>query len=183
MYYLKCTKKVRDFAGIMTESKDTAVDDPTDLGSWYIHMCMVDRKKTLIFMNERTLMSFIAYGVKKSNCSDIPLMFLHGLEQLLQMEEVPDDRIVQILSTYAGIGYANTDSRSALGNLNDLVATYKHYILDDGGFLYCDLHGAIHIINRIPQRNLGWKSSAEAMQEILTLREVDLWRKPKLQNR
>jgi hypothetical protein len=167
MHYLKCTKLVRDFTGIIPESISPAIDDSTDLGSWYVNMFTVDRRKTLIFMNERTLMSFVAYGVKKSNCSDLRPVFLHGVEQLLQMEEVPYDRIVQIVDEYADIRYVKTDSRSALGSMNDLVEHYKYSILDQGGFSYCDLYESIYYANRTPQRKLGWRYSVDAMHEIL----------------
>lgn len=165
MFYLKCTKSVRDFAGLETEYINGPVRDPSDLGSWYVNMFTVDRRKTLIFMNERTLVSFIAYGVKKSNCSDLRSLFLRGFEQLLRMEQVPDNRIEQIIQRYVDTRYAKTDSRSTLGNLNDLVATYKHAILCDGGFSYCNLGNVIHNVNRTPQRNLGWQTSIEAMLE------------------
>lgn len=167
MPYLKCTKVVRDFAGIKTDGMQATVETPNEFGNWYVNMFTVDRKKTLIFMNERTLMSFIVYGLKKSNCSDLHPIFLGGIEQLLQMEDVPEDRIGQIIKTYAAIRYAKTDNRASLGNMNDLVFAYKVFVLDGGGFSHCDLYETIHRINRTPQRNLGWRYSVEAMREIL----------------
>ena len=167
MHYLKCTRIVRDFTGIIPEPTGTAVDDATGLGSWYVHMFTVDRRKTLIFMNERTLMSFVVYGIKKSNCSDLHPLFLHGVEQLLQSEKVPDDRILEIVRDYAGIRYAKTDNRSALGSINDRVEHYKYSIMDKGGFVHCDLYESMYHANRIPQRKLGWRYSVEAMHEIL----------------
>jgi hypothetical protein len=167
MLYLKCTKKVLDFAGIKADFIPAVMNEPTDLGSWYVNMFTVDRKKTLIFMNERTLMSFIAYGVKKSNCSDLRPMFFGGLEQLLQMEKVPDDRMGQIIKSYADTRYSKTDSRTSLGNMNDLVFAYKLFILDGGGFSHCGVGEIIRRVNRTPQRNLGGRYSIDAMREIL----------------
>lgn len=167
MHYLKCTKIVREFTGIIPEPIASTVSGSADLGSWYVNMFTVDRRKTLIFMNERTLMSFVVYGLKRSNCSDLRPAFLYGVEQLLQMEEVPDDRIVKIVDEYAGLRYARTDSRSALGSMNDLVEHYKYSIMGKGGFSHCDLYEVIHDANRIPQRKLDWRYSVEAMQEII----------------
>lgn len=167
MLYLKCTKIVRDFAGIRAGSIDKRLDEPCVFGSWYVNMFTVDRRKTLIFMSERTLMSFISHGVKKSNSSDIRHIFLCGLEHLLQMEDVRENKIRQIINTYADARYAQTDSRSALGNLNDLVFACKYDILYNGGFSRCHIGNIIQAVNRTPQRNLGWRTSIKVMHERL----------------
>jgi hypothetical protein len=128
-------------------------------------MFTVDRRKTLIFMNERTLLSFIIVGAKKSNCSDLRRPFLDGLEQLLLLEEIPVADIERVIKEYASIGYAKTDSRSTIGNMNDLVYLYKYTILDKGGFTSCDVGKVIYNMNRRPQWKLDLGSSVEALRE------------------
>ena len=54
-------------------------------------------------MNEQTLMSFIVYGVKKSNAAELRRVFLHGLGQLLRMEEVPEILTEQIIESYTDV--------------------------------------------------------------------------------
>lgn len=112
-------------------------------------------------------MSFIVFGVKKSNCSDLREIFLRGLEQLLLTEDVSVYRTRMVIEQYKAIRYAKTDSRSALGNLNDVVFSYKVNILDRGGFSHCNIGEIIQNINRTPQRNLGWRYSINAMHELL----------------
>lgn len=166
MAHLKCTKKVRDFCGIQVETPLSI--EPAFLGDWYVNMFTVDRRKTLIYMNEKTLLSFISFGVKKSNCSDLGLILRRGLEQLLQMESIPASQINLILSEYNFVRYSKTDSRSALGNMNDLIFLYKHTILDDGGLESCNVGDIIQQMNRTPQRNLGWKNSVSTLQQTIT---------------
>lgn len=170
--YLKCTKKVRDFCGI--QSEEVLASEPTLLGDWYVNMFTVDRKKTLIFMNEQTLLSFICFGLKKSNCSDLGLILRRGIEQLLTMEAISVSQIDMLLKEYISLGYANTDSRSALGNMNDLTYLYKHAILDNGGFESCNLNEIIRQMNRMPQRKLGWKDSVSSLQEKLDRKKIGI---------
>lgn len=167
MHYLKCTRIVCEFTGIVPEPEASVTDDATGLGNWYVNMFTVDRRRTLIFVNEPTLMSFVEYGLKRSKYSDLRPAFLHGVEQLLQMEDVPAHRIVPIVNEYAGIQYANTDSPSVLGSMNALVEHYRYSIQDQGGFSHCDLYRSIYYANRIPQKKLGWRFSVEALQELL----------------
>lgn len=167
MALLKCTKLVRDFAGIKVDAMSTAIYDQSALGSWYVHLFTVDRRRTLIFMNETTLMSFISYGIKKSHCSNLDIVFRRGLEQLLRMENVRENKIQEVVATYAELSFARTDSRSVLGTLNDLVGAYRHSILYDGGFLYCNIGDVIRDVNRTPQRNLSWQTSIVVMHERL----------------
>jgi hypothetical protein len=149
MQYLKCTQLVRDFLNIKAVIPLFEPTLPKIFGCWYVNVFTVDRKKTLIFMNEQTLLSFVVFGVKKSNCSDLGLVFRRGLEQLLCMENLPAYKIKKILQEYAVLQYSKTDSRSALGNLNDLIFHYKYIVLDHGGFDYCDVGNTIHNINRM----------------------------------
>lgn len=137
------------------------------LSDWYVNMFTVDRRKTLIFMNEQTLLSFISFGIKKSNCSHLDIILRRGIEQLLQMEAVPDPQIDALLREYFTVRYAKTDSRSALGSMNDLIFLYKYAILEDGGFAMCDVGKIIHYINRTPQRNLGWGNSISTLRRLL----------------
>lgn len=165
--YLHCTKKVRDFTGIdMEPSSDHSVPPPS-LGNWYVHMFTVDRRKTLVFLSDTTLLSFVTFGIKKSNSSDLRVLFLLGLKQLLWVEEVPDEKIEQVVSEYGSISYAKASDRTALGHMNDRVDRYKYRILDDGGFASCDVALMIHDMNRLPERKLNWRVPVEAMRKII----------------
>jgi len=107
-------------------------------------------------MNERTFLSFIAFGIKKSNIQKMQELFLKGLDEFLTSEGFGISAINNVFAGYGSIELAKTDGRSILGNMNDLAALYKHFILSEGGFENCDLSRIVSKINRTPQRNLGW---------------------------
>lgn len=154
----------------LREAELSGIKEPDSiLGNWYINLFTVDRRKTLIFMNERTLLSFIIFGMRKDNIGKFKEYFHRGLTQVLLMENVEDEKIEEILAQYETIEFTRTDSRTLLGNLNDLVDMYKHSILYDGGLKKCDLTSIIRQMNRTPQRNLGWNYSVETLAELLTM--------------
>lgn len=120
-------------------------------------------------MNERTLLSFILFGVRKANTRKdvLPEMCLQGLVQLLQFEGFSPESIRRIIEDCESKAYAKTDSRKVLGNMNDLVWMYEHMIWQEGGLEQCDLTALIRKMNRTPQRNLGWSYSIDLAREIL----------------
>lgn len=140
----------------------TPAEDQTGLGSWYVHKFTALRRKHLIFMSERTVLSFVLCGLRKSHCPHLPSMFLAGLSQLLTQEEIPSDQIERVLDGYRRFGFANTDSRVSLGVMNDLVYHYRYSIARDG-----DISETIRAINRIPQRTINWNNPVEQACRIL----------------
>jgi hypothetical protein len=172
MIQIRCTQKV--IKALSLKEKDLCdVKQPSGLlGNWYSNLFVLDRRKTLIFMNERTLLSFIITGIKKKNIKDLPIVFCNGINQLLLMENFDDNVISNVTNECLEIELTRTANRSLLGNLNDLIHLYKSFILADGGLNLCNLDSITKKINRTPQRKLEWSSSVEIAHEILNLRTV-----------
>jgi hypothetical protein len=167
MLQLRCTSKVIKFLGLKPGDLKEAKEPDSLLGDWYVNMFVVDRRKTLLFMNETTLLSFVIYGVRKDTIKKIPDLLLCGIDQLLTFEGLTIAEINKIFTRYESIEFTKTNSRSTLGNMNDLMELYKHSILYEGGLKHCALTDIIRRINRTPQRNLGWAKSIETVKQLL----------------
>ncbi len=167
MLQFRCTAKVQKEIGIKPKDLDEIVDGKSMLGNWYVNISTIDRRKVFLFVNERTLLSFILYGIKKSNVANIHEMFLKSLNQLLLMEGVDYLVIDKLNNEYLHLEYTKTNNKQVLGNMNDLMSLYKHFIYSDGGFKCCDLTGIIHRINKTPQKNIGWGFSIDLAKELL----------------
>lgn len=169
MLILKCTKKVQSYLNLTPSDLLESSSGEVLFGAWYVNMFMLDRRKALIFMSERTLLSFILFGVKKTNTSKswLPDICLSGIVQLLQLEQIPMEQIGRVIDDCFESGFSNTTSKSALGNMNDLVALYQFMVMYDGGLAHCNLNEIMQKINSTPQRNLGWKDSIEVSKELL----------------
>ena len=167
MLQLRCTKKVLDHFRI----SDPALAEPqsTDaaLGNWYVNLVKIDRRNTLIFMSERTLLSFVLFGVRKSNSTKLAEIFIHGAMQLLQLEGFTESEIASALGGDGILTVTKTDNRKALGNLNDLMRIYEHSVWYEHGFKHCDLWGIISSTNRMPQKNIGGGYSIDLARELV----------------
>lgn len=170
MLTLKCTRKVQEYLGLAKSDLSETPSGDSVLGAWYVNQFTLDRRKTFIFMSERTYLSFILLGARKSNSSKalFPEMCLAAIVQLLRTMDLPLPLIGKVIEDNFESRYARTDSKKVLGNFNDLVFLYRHFVMAGGGFARCNLSDIILRINRTPQRNLGWMNSTEATLEILS---------------
>jgi hypothetical protein len=166
MLQLHCTQKVRKQFGIDVDSHDSKPSNAA-LGNWYVNLGTIDRRKTLIFMSERTLLSFLLFGVKKQTQVSLADLFVRGLAQLLELEEFTEPQIHRAMGVGGHLQYSKTGNRKALGNLNDLQQLYTITILNEGGFSHCDLWAIIRKMNRMPQRNIGWAYSIELARDAI----------------
>ena len=167
MLQLRCTKKVLDTFGYKSANISEIVRPDSVLGNWYVTQTQIDRRKTLVFMNERTLLSFVRFGLRKDNAKDLELVAIKSIAQLLEHEGFTDSEIEFVLSDYMRIEVTKTDNRKALGSLNDLVRLYDVHIYSDGGFASCDLTAIMANVNRTPQRNIGWRYSIDVVKELI----------------
>lgn len=160
MLYLKCTTHVQKALGLTKANLSEPEPSEAPLGHWYVNRFDLARHKALVFMSEPTLLSFILYeGKKPLSPTTLPQMFLAGLSQLLLLRGFSQNVVEQAITPYHTGLFAKTDSRAALGSLNDIVARYQWSVEGDGGLDSCDLTAIIMQINKAPQRRLDWDSA------------------------
>jgi hypothetical protein len=173
MLQLRCTAKVIKLLGLKPGDLSEIKISESLLGNWYVNLFVVDRRKTLLFMNEPTLLSFVIYGVRKNNIRNINKILFRGIEQLLTFEGFAISEINRVFSGYETLEFTRTGSRSVLGNMNDLMDLYIHAILYERGLKHCDLTDIIRQINRTPQRNLGWAKSIDVARQLISTSKQD----------
>ena len=167
MLQFRCTAAVQKEFGLKPKDLDEIKEADTVLGNWYVNIATIDRRKTFLFVNERTLLSFILPGINQYNIANMHETFLKALNQLLLNEGVDYTLINNLNNEYFSLQHTKTDSKKILGNMNDLMSLYNHIIYSDGGLKYCDLTNTIHRINTTPQRNIGWGNSIDLAKELL----------------
>jgi len=167
MLQLRCTAKARKLAKIKDKDLSEPIANNTILGGWYLNVFQLGRRKAFIFMNERTLLSFIIFGVRSDNLKNFIGSFQLGLIQVLEIIGANRDQIERVISEYHSYCYTKTISKSVIGNMNDLVDLYQHFVWHDGGLENCDLDEIIFRINQTPQRNIDWNFSSTLTMELL----------------
>ncbi|RLD16045.1 hypothetical protein DRI50_02850 [candidate division KSB1 bacterium] len=169
MIQLRCTQTLLKGWNLKPEHLAEIKENTSPLGSWYAHLFTLDRRKTIIFVNENTLVSFIIYGVKKGDTEKLAQSFLLGVAQVLLMLGVTKDKIAQILTEYRDVEFTESVNSSLLDSLNDLVAYYKKHVQRNGRLKYTDVDTLIYLANKLPQYQLKWQSSIDYLHQILDM--------------
>lgn len=89
-----CTKKLLDFLG----TKPTKLtDDAPALFSWTANLITLNRRKTLIAINNETKCCFVLYGLTAKHLPNLPELFKNGIRQVLRSEYISPEIIEKYL--------------------------------------------------------------------------------------
>jgi len=139
------------------------------LGGWHANLLVINRRKCVLFINDKTLFNFIITGVKKAQFAQLHTLFKDHLQCILATEEIDTATRSQIMQEYQTICFANTNSKSVLGAMNDLAFHYEVHICDDGGVTGCLLPSIIHKLNRMRMKRLNYGYPIDALQNLYRL--------------
>jgi hypothetical protein len=169
MQLIKCTKKLQKEMGLKEADLVRHEPDVSLLGPWHANLIHIDRKKCVLFINDKTLFNFLVPDVVRSQLRDIDKLFRNWLECILSEEGFVAALKEKILSEYQEIGYADSSSKSVLGSMNDLAFHYKYLVLSGGGVHSYQVPEIIRKLNRMPMGALGYQYSIDALKALYGL--------------
>jgi hypothetical protein len=147
---------------------DLWLDDPnfSFLGQWHVNLLFIDRRKCVLFVNDRTLFNFIVPDVNRAQIRALPDLFLSSLSCVISAEEFPKEVKRRILEEYDEIALAKSSNRSVLGSANDLAYHYKLHILNAGGIHSWRVPEIIRHLNRMPMQAIKLKFPIEELRAL-----------------
>jgi hypothetical protein len=114
--YIGCTKKLLDYAGIKPAKSPTEMDP---LFMWTANLVTINRRKTLIAVNNATKSRFVLFGLTIKHLPKLPELMEQGIRTLLESESIRPDVIEQYLADCGGgLIFTPTASRSAIAFCN-----------------------------------------------------------------
>jgi hypothetical protein len=128
----------------------------------------IDRRKCILFTNEKTLYSFLVPKVKKDNLKNIVDEFLLDLSMNLQAEGIPIEVISKVMQEYSDIGFAKTVNKHVLGSMNELTFQYKDIIMNR--YARIEQVKALELnreINRTIMGGINYLKPVESLRELL----------------
>lgn len=138
------------------------------LGNWSVTDFGVDRRHALIFMSDKSLLSFLLLeGEMKFELSNLQVLLRNGLAQLLEFMAISQKSIDVAIADLDVLAVTKTKDRSIMGNLTALVDAYQDGIFRRGGLKSFDLTELILNVNNRPQRRLEWATPAEMTHDLL----------------
>lgn len=167
MRLLHCTQKLLDELDVELTTPGAAQVSPEGLGNWYANLLRLDRRKCILFANERTLYSFLVPGVLKKDLLNIGTLFLSHLGYNLQYEGLDTEVTEGVLGEYKDIGFARTTSKSVLGSMNDLKFGYEFEVARAGGIDGLNILAVNQKMNRTPLKAINYNFPIEEIKRVL----------------
>jgi len=86
MQLIRCTKKLQKEMGL--KQSDLCAEEPrfSYLGSWHANLIHIDRRKCIVFVNDKTLFNFIAPDVSRAQIRELDKLFKNYLSSVIAAE-------------------------------------------------------------------------------------------------
>jgi hypothetical protein len=166
MQLIRCTKKLQKEMGLKKADLHEAKPTFSYLGSWHANLIHIDRRKCVLFVNDKTLFNFIAPYVTRAQIRELDVLFREFLQSVLAEEAVSASTRQKISAEYTEVAYASSESKSVLGSMNDLAFHYRFHILSEGGVHSCMVPSIIRKLNRMPMGAIEYRYPIEALKQI-----------------
>ena len=137
------------------------------LGCWHANLLSLDRRKCVLFTNDKTRYSFLVPGLKKPDFKMLDEVFRQNLFRNLMRDGFAQEAIEKVLDEVREIAFTKTSSRSVLGTMNDMTSIIKWNVHDEGGLLNVDVVEMNSKLNRMPLGPLGYKFAIEKVRDAL----------------
>lgn len=157
MHLIRCTKKLLNEMGLKSSDLHEAEGSTSGLESWHANLLYIDRRKCVLFVNDKTLFNFLVPDVSRAEIRKLDELFRSAFASVMEREKLTGDVKGTIASEYKDVRFAKTDNRSVLGSMNDLAFHYEIHIGDEGGLHRCDLPRIIRRLNRMPMSAIGFE--------------------------
>ena len=146
MQLIRCTQKLIKELRIEPSEKEA---QPGDIGGWHANLLRIDRRKSVLFTNDRTLYSFFVPSLKRPEFKRFQDVFRENLLNCLVNDGFPQSQIEKVLNEYQAIEIAKTNNRSVLGSMNDFAFQIKYRVAVFGGLDNTDLITVNHRFSQL----------------------------------
>jgi hypothetical protein len=167
MRIIHCTRKLFKELDVPLVEADKILQPAEGLGNWYANLLRIDKRKCLLFTNEKTLYTFLIPKVLKANLKNIEQEFLIKLSYNLQYEGFGLDVINSVMQEYQEIGFAKTASKKVLGSMNQLAFEYEVFIEQKEGLENVKILEMNRDINRTILNGIKFLHPIEALRNLL----------------
>lgn len=139
---LCCTKKMLDELGVVPQSES----EENDLFCWSANLITVNRKKTIVVVNDKNRFGYVLYGLKVKDLKSLDKFIIEGIKAAFRDEKIKEEIIDKYLQAAGDLVFARTRGPKYVSRLNKAC----EYI----GF-FGDLMDAEKIIQIPPSRRIN----------------------------
>ncbi len=167
MIILRCTSKLLKELKVKGSNIYDFLQPDNFIGSWYANLISIDRRKCLLFVNDKTLFTFLIPGIKKSDLKEFKEIFIVNLKLNLSFMGIDQMYIKQICNEDDEFVISKTMSKSVLGSMNDYARLYKFNIEYKDGKLVGNILQINYEMNKIPMGAIGYSNGASMLLNLI----------------
>lgn len=160
MPLIRCTQKLlKDLPFPIVEIQNG--QENSLLGDWHANLLIIERRKCVVFMNDKTFYSLFIPGLTKADFKRLPEIFLDKLLDNLDYCALSEYR-EKIISEYDGkIRFGKTNNKSVLGCLSDIKYAIHNAISRQGGLNHLNFKEVARYINAVPRHINNFHTATE----------------------
>ncbi|WP_071460893.1 plasmid pRiA4b ORF-3 family protein [Bacillus massilinigeriensis] len=120
---IQCSKKLLD------QLKLPAVpgNEEDEFFSWHAHMVMINRRKTVVLVNDSSLYVVVLYGLKAKEFQNLGRIAKDGIRKTFEAEGMKDEVIEKYLDALGEVSFAKTKNRSTVARMNKACETVLYF--------------------------------------------------------
>ena len=172
---IRCTSKLLKEIGV--SGKNQVIDNTTNtLGDWHANLFYLERKKNVIFCNDKTLYTVVAFGVNRELIQDPAKLLRHELGKTLIEDGLEGKLIQNLVDEIHDIDLAPTNNRSIVGVMVDHVKGIR-CALDYGDWEWNEecFQKTIKMLNRTPLIAPRYSYAVDLLGSLLNVKISKDW--------
>lgn len=109
-----CTKKLLSSMNLDSQTGS----EENDLFCWSAHLITVNRRKTLVVVNDSNRYGFVLHGLKAKDFKNLEALITQGIHDCLKEEKIKDEIIEKYLKDAGPLGFTRTRGPKYVSRLN-----------------------------------------------------------------
>jgi uncharacterized protein DUF6933 len=159
---LRLTSKL--LAEVGAEHASDVAGKPSPLGDWYGHVFTIERRKSLIFINEPTLFVCLIVGVVRADYRPILTCFKTALGATLSIMQFSEREVQWVMSQHDEMQIGRATNRTMMGCLVNRVSDARFRVAAEGGLDLCNIDAVTIELNRTPMKPIRYGNGLEWMR-------------------
>ncbi|PUU94565.1 MAG: plasmid pRiA4b ORF-3 family protein [Halanaerobium sp.] len=120
---IQTTKKLRDELNL----EELEQKERPDLFSWHANFLRINRRKTVVLVNDACDYTVLLYGMKKDDLNNFPGRVKEGIRRTFEREGIKESLIEKYLSQFEEFFYKKAENRSYIARMNNSCKFAKRF--------------------------------------------------------
>jgi len=166
MLIIQCTRKLLDELKTDLDVEKISISD--SIFSWHTHLFLLNRKKCVIVMNNKTRFNFVLVGLKRADFLNFDSIVVKGIKENLLAEGIDNTVVESYLQERNKVIFTASSDRSIISQMNEMKRNIEYIFNNDKAEgVETDIHELNRWLNRFVMLKLPKLYSGETMRDEL----------------